>query len=51
LIYLQKKLSENPDLAVAKSDLPGSGTIAAIEALGGIGKFVKTGDIVVISQI
>jgi len=36
------------DLAVVKSKSPEAAVIAAVEALGGIGKFVKTGDIVVI---
>lgn len=36
------------DLVVAKSDSPSKATIDAIEALGGIGKFVRSGDVVVI---
>jgi len=39
---------EELDLAVVKSEKPESSVKAAIEALGGIGKFVKSGDIVVI---
>jgi len=37
-----------PDLAVVKSVSPESATISAIEAIGGIGAFVKSGDTVVI---
>ncbi|MGQ9610902.1 MAG: DUF362 domain-containing protein [bacterium] len=36
------------DIVVAKSDSPSKATIDAIEALGGIGKFVKSGDVVII---
>ena len=40
--------AEKPDLAVIKSASPEAATIAAIESLGGIGQFVKSGDRVVI---
>ncbi len=40
--------SEEIDLAVIKSESPEAAVIAAVEALGGIGKFVKSGDVVVI---
>lgn len=40
--------SSEPDLVVVKSDSPDKATIDAIESLGGIGKFVKSGDTVVI---
>jgi len=39
---------EKVDLAVIKSTSPEAATIAAVEALGGIGKFIKSGDVVVI---
>lgn len=41
-------VSEEIDLAVVKSTSPETATVAAVEALGGIGKFVKSGDVVVI---
>ncbi|MFC1717620.1 DUF362 domain-containing protein [Candidatus Poribacteria bacterium] len=41
-------LSEKIDLAVVKSTSPEAATVAAVEALGGIGKFVRSGDVVVI---
>ncbi len=40
--------SEEIDLAVVKSTSPEAATVAAVEGLGGIGKFVKSGDVVVI---
>jgi len=40
--------AEKPDLAVIKSASPEAATIAAIESLGGIGQFVKSGDRIVI---
>lgn len=39
---------EKVDLAVVKSKSPETAVIAAIETLGGIGKFVKSGDVVLI---
>ena len=45
------KAGESPekvDLAVIKSALPEAAVIAAVEALGGISEFVKSGDVVVI---
>ncbi len=45
--FSQESASE-PDLVVVKSDSPNKATIDAIEALGGIGKFVKSGDTVII---
>ena len=39
---------EKVDLAVVKSTSSEAATLAAIEAVGGIGKFVKSGDVVVI---
>lgn len=39
---------EKVDLAVVKSASPEAAVIASVEALGGIGKFVKSGDVVVI---
>lgn len=39
---------EVPDLAVVRGPSPGAITKAAVEALGGIGRFVSRGDIVVI---
>ncbi len=41
-------LSQEVDLAVVKSESPDAATVAAVEALGGIGRFVKSGDVVVI---
>ncbi len=43
-----EELPEKTDLAVIKSSSPEAATIAAVEALGGIGEFVKSGDRVVI---
>ena len=40
--------SEKVDLAVIKSKSSEAAVITAVEALGGIGKFVKSGDVVVI---
>lgn len=37
-----------PDIAVAKGKSPGAITRAAIEALGGMGRFVSRGDVVVV---
>ncbi len=45
--FSQESNSE-PDLIVVKSDSPGKATIDAINALGGIEKFIKSGDSVVI---
>ena len=39
---------EKVDLAVVEAESAQSATVAAIEALGGIGKFVKAGDVVLI---
>ena len=39
---------EKPDLVVVKTASPETGVNSAIEALGGIGNFVKSGDVVVI---
>jgi len=41
-------LSQEVDLAVVKSESPDAATVAAVETLGGIGRFVKSGDVVVI---
>ena len=43
-----EETSEKVDLSVVKSASPEAATVAAVEALGGIGKFVKSGDVVVI---
>ena len=43
-----QELESKPDLVVVKTTTPETGVISAIEAIGGIGKFVKTGDVVVI---
>jgi uncharacterized protein (DUF362 family) len=39
---------KKPDLSAVKSASPGRGVLSAIEAMGGIGKFVKSGDVVIV---
>jgi uncharacterized protein (DUF362 family) len=47
--HLQAQESqEKPDLVVVKTTAPEKGIISAIEAIGGISRFVKTGDVVMI---
>ena len=45
---LAEQLTPKVELTVTKSDSPISAAIAAVEMLGGIGRFVKPGDFVVI---